>query len=129
MYENMAYRLTSKESFDTVVENLERECANNQFRVLHVHDVQATLADKGFERGPMKIVEVCNAGFAHEALKKETGVALFMPCRYEVHTEGDETVVTLALPTMISQMMPQAGLEQLAANVEATLKKVMEDSV
>lgn len=129
MFEDLAYRLKSNKPFDVVVGNIEREAANKQFRVLCVHDVQATLAEKGLERGPLKIIEVCNAAFAHEALIKESAVALFMPCRFAVHSEGGETIVTLARPEMISRMMPQAGLDELASSVEATLKKVMEDSV
>lgn len=127
--ENLAYRIESDKPFDTVVANLEKETANNKFRVLHIHDVQATLAEKGFEREPLKIIEVCNAGFAYEALQKQLNVALFMPCKFVVHTEGNKTVVTLGRPMMISEMMPRAGLNELAADVETTLKRVMEASV
>lgn len=129
MMEDLAYRLESDRPFDEVVGSIERETANNGFRVLFVHDVQATLADKGLKRGPLKIIEVCNAGFAHEALNKEVNAALFMPCRFVVYTEAGRTVVTLARPMMISQVLPQAGLDKLAADVETTLKKVMETSV
>ncbi len=126
---NLSYRLESDKPFDMVVENLEKETANNQFRVLHVHDVKATLEEKGFEREPLKIIEVCNAGFAYQALQKNLHTALFMPCRFVVHTEGDKTVVTLARPAAISEMLPGSGLDQLAADVESTLKTVMQASV
>ncbi len=129
MIDKLAYQLESGKPFDTVVANIERETAGNQFRVLHIHDVQATLAERGFERGPLKIIEVCNAGFADKALKKSVNVALFMPCKFSVYQEGNKTIVTLARPTMISEMMPKAGLDELAANVEATLRKVMMASV
>ncbi len=129
MMEELAYRLVSSKPFDTVVGNLEKETADNQFRVLHVHDVQATLAEKGLRREPLKIIEVCNASFANEALNKEVSVALFMPCKFVVHTEGGKTIVTLARPMMISQMLPGAGLDNLAADVEARLRRVMEASV
>ncbi|UCE25224.1 MAG: DUF302 domain-containing protein [Candidatus Zixiibacteriota bacterium] len=129
MVENLAYRLESDKPFDTVVASLEKEAVGNQFRVLHVHDVKATLEEKGFEREPLKIVEVCNAGFAYQALQKDLHAALFMPCRFVVHTEGDKTVVTLARPAAIAEMLPGSGLDQLAADVESTLKKVMEASV
>lgn len=124
-----ARRMESDKPFDTVVANLERQTADHKFRVLHIHDVQATLAEKGFKRGPLKIVEICNAGFAHEALGKDMNVALFMPCRFAVYTEGGRTVVTLGRPTMIAQVMPQAGLNDLAAGVEKILISVMEKSI
>lgn len=129
MTNTLAYQLRSDKSFDEVSANLERLSPENQFRVLAVHDVQATLAEKGFERGPLKIIEICNAGFAHEATKKDINVALFMPCKFTVHTDGDQTVVTLARPTMIAEMLPDAGLNELAETVEETLKKIMTESV
>lgn len=129
MMDKLAYQMKSDKSFDTVVSNLEKQTVEHKFRVLHVHDVQATLAEKGLQREPLKIIEVCNAGFAHEALGKNVNVALFMPCKFSVYTEGDQTVVTLARPSMIADMMPGAGLEDLADNVEETLKKVMAASV
>lgn len=129
MSDKFSYRIETDKPFDVVVQRLEEETARNQFRVLHVHDVQATLAEKGLKREPLKIIEVCNSSFAHEALQKATDVSLFMPCRFVVHTEGSKTVVTLARPSMIAEMMPQAGIGDLAAEVEATLKKVMEDAL
>lgn len=129
MTDTLAYQLKSKKSFDEVSANLERLSPENQFRVLAVHDVQATLAEKGFERGPLKIIEVCNAGFAHQATQKDINVALFMPCKFTVYTEEDQTVVTLARPTMIAEMLPDAGLNELAEKVEETLKKVMAEAV
>ena len=129
METKMYYRLESDKPFDTVVSNLEQQVPDHKFRVLAVHDVQNTLAEKGLKRGPLKIIEVCNAVFAHEALNQTSDVALFMPCRYTVFTEGDKTVLNLARPSMIAEMLPDADLAQLAGNVEETLKSIMEASV
>jgi uncharacterized protein (DUF302 family) len=129
MESQIAYTLKTKRSFTDVVSALEVAVPEHQFRVLHIHDVQATLAEKGLQRGPLKIIEVCNSGFAHTALQKDMNVALFMPCKFTVYTEGSETVVTLGRPSVISQMMPAAGLEELAGKVEATLKKIMHQAV
>ncbi len=126
---DFAYTLESDKPFDDVAAAIEEATAAHQFRVLAVHDVQATLAEKGLERGPLKIIEVCNAGFAHQALKKEPAVALFMPCRFAVYTENDRTIVKLARPSMIAQMLPESGLTELAAGVEETLEKVMADAL
>ena len=123
------YTLESDKPFADVAAAIEKVTADHQFRVLAVHDVQATLAEKGLERESLKIIEVCNAKFAHAALKQEPTVALFMPCRFAVYSENGRTIVKLARPTMIAQMMPDAGLNELAAEVEVTLKKVMAAAV
>jgi len=112
-----------------VAEALQEKSVDNQFRVLAVHDVQATLAEKGFEREPLKIIEVCNSGFAYEALKKDIDVSMFMPCKFTVYRQDDATVVTLALPTMISKMLPDSNLDSLAEEVEERLKKIMQEIV
>lgn len=129
MNDTFAHTLRSDRSPETVVAAIEKLIPEYGFRVLHIHDVQATLAEKGFEREPLKIIEVCNARFAHEALGKSMDVALFMPCRYTVYSDGGQTMVSLGRPTMISRMMPDAGLETLAASVEETLIKVMTSAV
>lgn len=129
MIDQLAYRMESNKPFDDVARKLETLPQEYQFRVLAVHDVQETLKEKGFERGPLKIIELCNAGFAHKALNQDISVAMFMPCRYTVHTEGSKTIVTLARPTSIAGMLPDAGIEELADEVENTLKKIMSEAI
>ena len=129
MNDQFCYTITTDQEFGAVVANLEKHAPEHQFRVLYVHDVQATLAEKGMKREPLKIIEVCNSGFAYSALQKDMKVALFMPCRFTVYTQGKQTIVSLARPSVISQMLPQSGLESLAAEVESTLVKVMKESV
>ena len=125
----LSIKLESNKPVEQLTADLEKASVENQFRVLAVHDVQATLAEKGFEREPLKIVEVCNAGFAHEALNKDIDVSMFMPCKFTVYTENNKTVLNLARPTVISKMLPQAGLDKLAEEVEKRLKKIMESVI
>ncbi len=124
-----AYTLETKKPFDKVVAAIEEKTAAHQFRVLAVHDVQATLAEKGFQRGPLKIVEICNSKFAHQVLQKSADVAVFLPCRFAVYTEGGKTIVKLGRPAMIAEIMPGVGMEEVAAQVEGILKQIMQESV
>jgi len=129
MENKLAFTLISDKPFKTVVENIEKQATEYKFRVLAKHDVQATLAEKGLERGPLNIIEVCNAVFAYHALNKDELISLFMPCRFSVYTKDDKTVVNLARPSLIAEMMPVEGLTELAGEVETTLKSIMEKSV
>jgi uncharacterized protein (DUF302 family) len=115
---NFEYTIASERSFDDVVADVERLTAEKQFRVLHVHDVQATLAGKGFEREPLKIIELCNAKFAHEALARDMNVSLFMPCKINVYTENGKTIVKAMRPLAIAEFLPQSGLKVLADEVD-----------
>jgi uncharacterized protein (DUF302 family) len=129
MKEQLIIRSESARSVDDVVAGLEKEATVHQFRVLHVHDVQATLAEKGFHREPLKIVEICSAAFAHQALNADVDVSIFMPCRYTVYSDSGRTRINLARPTVISQMLPESGLDELATSVEEALLEILKKSV
>lgn len=116
----------SGKSFDDAVAAVEQATADAGFRVLHVHDVQATLAEKGFERGPMKIVEVCNSRYAHKVLEADPRISLMLPCRVVVWTEGGVTKVSTVKPSMIATFYPEAGIDDTAGEVEGVLRGIVE---
>ena len=58
--EELDYTVASSKTFDQAVEAVLEEAKRQGFGVLHIHDVQATLAAKGLARGPLKIIEVCH---------------------------------------------------------------------
>lgn len=123
---NIKYEKDSARSFDEVVADVEKLTAEKMFRVLHVHDVQATLDEKGFKREPLKIIEICNAKFAHEALGKNMDVSLFMPCKINVYTENGKTRIKAMRPAAIAEFMPGSGLEELAAGVDKVVTEIVD---
>jgi len=127
--EALAYTMQSEKSFADVCSALEEISPQNNFRVLAVHDVQATLKEKGFDREPLRIIEVCNAGFAHQALQKEFNVSLFMPCKFVVAETNGKVSVTLGRPSMINTLMPESGLSEFAQEVEEKLMGIMKQAV
>lgn len=120
------YNKDSDRSFDDVVADVEKLTAEKMFRVLHIHDVQETLAEKGFEREPLKIIEICNAKFAHTALGKDVAVSLFMPCKINVYTEAGKTKIKAMRPAAIAQFFPEAGLEELANEVDQVILDIVD---
>jgi uncharacterized protein (DUF302 family) len=121
---NIKYEVESSRPFDKVVADVEKLTAEKQFRVLHIHDVKATLNEKGFEREPLKIIEICNAKFSHEALGRDMDVSLFMPCKINVYTEGGKTKIKAMRPSAIADFMPEAGLEELAGEVDDIVTEI-----
>jgi len=118
------YEVVTDRPFDDVVSDVEKLTVEKNFRVLHVHDVQATLAEKGFERGPLKIIEICNGKFAYEALGKNMSVSLFMPCKINVYIENGKTKIKAMKPSAIADFMPNAGLNELAAEVDDIVTEI-----
>jgi uncharacterized protein (DUF302 family) len=114
--------------FDETVTAVERIAQEKGFRVLHTHDVAATLAGKGFQRDPLKIVEICNAGYAHQVLQRDVKISLMLPCPISVYVEAGRTYVSTMLPTSIVDFFPEAGIGDIAAEVEKTVLEVIEEA-
>lgn len=125
--DKMGYTVTSDKSFDAISEAIEKTAPEKGYRVLAVHDVKETLAGKGFEIEPLKIYEVCNAGFAYKALSSDINVAMFMPCKIVVRPKEGKTTMTLVRPSMIAEMLPESGLDDLAGDVEKQLIGIMDE--
>lgn len=123
----MDYNVDSQKGIEDIAALLDEKTPEHNFRILAVHNVTATLAEKGFEIKPLKIYEVCNAGFAYKALSKNINVAMFMPCKIILRQEEKKTVITLVKPSIISQMLPDSGLEILAGEVETQLKALIDE--
>jgi len=124
--EDFEYTVETHKSFDEAVAAVEAACAAKSFRVLYTHDVQATLGAKGFARHPLKIIEICNAKFAHDALAKDIRVGLMLPCRITVYIHGSKTFLSAFRPTVIKAMLPEAGLDRLADEVDAIIRGIVD---
>jgi uncharacterized protein (DUF302 family) len=101
MNTNMAYQTTTSRSFEDARKRVEEKAGVEGFRVLHVHDVQATLKEKGFEIEPTVIVEVCNASLASEAIALDPQSVLMMPCKVVVQEKAGEVILSTFLPEVL----------------------------
>lgn len=120
--------VTTDKSFAEVVTAIEQKATEKGFRVLHTHDVAATLAEKGFPREPLKIIEICNARYASQVLNKDVKISLMLPCPISVYVESGQTHISTLLPTSIVQFFPHAGIEGLASEVEGIVLQIIEEA-
>jgi uncharacterized protein (DUF302 family) len=122
------FTVPTKRSFNDAVAAVQRSAAENGFRVLHTHDVAATLTENGFPRDPLKIVEICNAQYASQVLAKDVKIALMLPCPISVYIKGGKVFISTMLPTSIVDFYPDAGIGDLAAEVEATVLEIVNEA-
>lgn len=118
--------VTTDKAFEEAVSAIERKAGEKGFRVLHTHDVAATLAEKGFPREPLKIVEICNANYASQVLAKDVKISLMLPCPISVYVEKGKTHISTLLPSSIVEFYPQAGIEGLASEVEKIVLEIID---
>ena len=126
--EKFDYTVETTKNVDEAVAAIEAKAQEKGFRVLYVHDVQATLSAKGFDIEPMKIIEICNAKFANQALAKDKKISLMLPCPISVFTEEGKTYITAFKPRVLSDFYPGLGIEELAGEVEKIVISLVEEA-
>src|SRR3990167_4792622 len=119
------YTVTTKKSFAEAVTSVEKETKNAGFKVLHIHDVTATLKEKGFEMEPFKIIEVCNAKSAYTVLQADIKIGLCLPCKINVYQKDEQVYISGMRPVILSQFFPEADLGSLPTKIDAVVKKII----
>ena len=122
------YTVTTKKSFDEAVTSVEKETKNAGFKVLHIHDVTATLKEKGFEIEPFKIIEVCNAKSAYAVLQADIKIGLCLPCKINVYLKDGKTYISGMRPVILPQFFPQANLGNLPVEVDEIIRGIVDNS-
>jgi len=97
------------------------------FGVLTEIDVKATMKaklDKDFRR--YVILGACNPGLAHRALETELAVGLLLPCNVCVWEEEGGTVVSIAKPAAMFEIVKSAVLQPIVDEVDQRLSRAIE---
>ena len=124
---DLGYTFETKKGFDEVAAQVEKLAAAKGFRVLYTHNVQATLAEKGFQREPFKIIEICNSKFAFKVLGTSEDVGLFMPCKINVYTKNGKTIISAMRPSMIGEFFHNQELKEVADEVDAIVRSIVDE--
>jgi uncharacterized protein (DUF302 family) len=122
------YTVTTKKSFDEAVTSVEKETKNAGFKVLHIHDVTATLKEKGFMIEQFKIIEVCNAKSAYAVLQADIKIGLCLPCKINVYQKDGKTYISGMRPVILPQFFPQANLGNLPIEVDEIIRGIIDNS-
>ncbi|MBI1934632.1 DUF302 domain-containing protein [Candidatus Peregrinibacteria bacterium] len=120
------YTVTTGKDFGFALESVQEEIAKAGMRVLHVHDVQATLAEKGIKRDPYRIVEFCNAKYASEFLSADPKIGLCMPCKINVYVHEGKVVLSGMRPIVLPQFFPHVDLGNKPQEVDAIVRSIVD---
>ena len=122
------YTKTIDGTVDDVEAKVRDRLAGEGFGVLTYIDVQATLKAKlDVDFQPYRILGACNPPFAYKTLQSENKIGAMMPCNVIVQQAGEGKVeVTAVDPVASMQAIPNDQLAELAGEVGARLKKVVE---
>jgi uncharacterized protein (DUF302 family) len=120
------YTVPTSKDFDAAVDVVAQLVKDAGFRVLFVHDVSATLAEKGFQRERVSIIEMCNAKYANGVLAADVKIGLLLPCPIMVYAEKGKVFISTMRPTLIGGFFPEADIAEVAAQVEDVLVGILD---
>ena len=125
--EDFAYVVETQQNFDDAVVSVLKAAEKKGWALFQIYDVKERFAAKGFEQKPLKIIEICSSKHANQFLNKNRLISLCMPCKINVIQEKDKVLIVGMKPSMISQMFPEASLEE-ALLVEKEVKEIIDNS-
>jgi uncharacterized protein (DUF302 family) len=114
--------------FGEAINHVTEELKKEGFGVLTEIDVKATLKKKlDVEFRNYRILGACNPPLAHKALSGEAHIGLMLPCNVVVQDgEDGKTIVSAIDPIASMQAVENESLGEVAQQVQAKLKKVIE---
>jgi uncharacterized protein (DUF302 family) len=114
--------------FDQAVAHVIDALKREGFGVLTDIDVRATLKSKlGEEFRPYRILGACNPKLAYRALQLEDKIGTMLPCNVIVQEhQGGSVEVSAVDPVASMQAIDNPGLAEVAKEVQARLKRVVE---
>jgi len=127
MLEMFTIEFKSKRGIQSVIDDVEKACAEYGFAVLHHYNYHEVVASKGFPIDrQVYIYEVCQAKLASMMLTTNPHFAPFMPCRIAVYEEGDTTIIsTQNMQMMIDLIQSQKELHTEAIKLFTALQNMM----
>jgi len=97
------------------------------FGILTQIDVKETLKQKlGVDFRRYKILGACNPGLAHRALSQTIEIGVLLPCNVVVHEGDDGKATVVAVDPMQTLAAARPELAPVAAEVQAKLRRVVE---
>jgi uncharacterized protein (DUF302 family) len=127
---NMYYIKETTKTFNETANALKSTVLSNGFGVLHVHDLGATLRNKGvaFEE-QCQVFEVCNPSQAAKVLATDMQLNMALPCRISVYTEHGHTKIGFIKPqAMLASLSQDPTLVEVGKEVEAKMIKIVDEA-
>ncbi len=120
------YTVVTDMGFDAAVVAVRKATEAKGWSVLHVHDIKEILAVKGFEREPLKLIEICKGLYGSRMLEADIKISLCMPCKINVYVIDGKTFISGMRPIVLPQFFPDADLGGLPDEIDGELKEIID---
>lgn len=123
----MYYIVESGKTFEEAAKAVESTTKDNNFGVLHIHNLGETLRSKGINFDEeCKVFEVCNPGQAAKVMSVDMRLNMALPCRISVYTEKGTVKIGYIKPVeMLSGLSKDEALIKIAEEVENSMVNIV----
>jgi uncharacterized protein (DUF302 family) len=114
-------------TFDEVAASLEAAIDGSGLEIVHVHEVDRLLAQRGLSPGfRCRTYEVWSAALASELVEFDADLAHVLPCRITLHDQGGVTTVVAPLPRQVMAEFSHATqVGRISRRLEEKLQPLM----
>lgn len=119
--------LDTSKPFEEACSDLKVAVASQNFGLLAVHDLAATLRSKNINfLENCRVFEVCNPQQAAKVLKTDMSLNMALPCRISVYTEAGQTRIGMIRPVdMLKDLSGFPELMDIAQEVDSSMRAMM----
>ena len=118
----------SNKSFELVVNDVKENLKKEGFGILSTIDIQEKFKEKlGIDFKKYIILGACHPASAHKAIEAEENIGLMLPCNVIIYEKDNQVIVSAIKPTAAMGMLNNPTLNQIAEDIEAKLKHVIDD--
>ena len=117
-------------AFEEACTDLQKAVVAHGFGVLAIHDLGATLRDKGISFAEnSRVFEVCNPHQAAQVLAADMALTVALPCRISVYTEAGHTRLAMIRPAeMLQNLSSDPELMDVAQQVEVATTAMIQEA-
>ena len=118
------YTAETTANVQNAIAALETSLKEEQFGVLWRFNLREKLKEKGFDfEREYVVLEVCNPAEANRVVSESALAGYFLPCKIVVYEADGKTKIGMPKPTAFMNMLEDAALMGIAADVETRLMK------
>ena len=124
---SFAHTVKTQKSIDGAISDITEKLKDIGFGVLETIDFKKIFSEKGLEfADDYRLMEVCNANLAKQALEANPDLGLLLPCTIAVYQKDNENYISLARPTSLLSMVSDNNFKFSGKEIEDNLIKIIE---
>ena len=116
-------------SFEETLNNVKNAIASANMRLIRVQNVEDRLFPPSLVNQKQKIVYGCGFAFLNEALKVDSRIGLFLPCRVTIVEHQGKVKLYTINPTRLSVYFNNNELHRLCMQMRDTYTDVLDEAI